>query len=187
MWLMRKNKIHLGLEDKPECRPQGTAAAVKAEHKQDLAAWLEQKDTCARSICKAVQSVPEALEIVEQYMMEKKFSCVLTLPTYATIVATCKRYDKALEQQRMNPVIGEAHTVSEKVVVLSYPKCGEKGHTATQSWLHKREQEKAKLKQAGRSKDFKKSHGESSKESYSRPLTGERSVCYMCRYITLIY
>ena len=41
---------------------------------------------------------------------------------------TCKRYDKAMEQQRANFVVGEAHTVSEKVVVFSYPKCGKKGH-----------------------------------------------------------
>ena len=46
-------------------------------------------------------------------------------PTYyAEIVATCKGYDKAMEEQQINSVIGEGHTVSENVVVCSYPKCG---------------------------------------------------------------
>ena len=35
-------------------------------------------------------------------------------PTYAEIVGTCKRYDKAMEQQRVNSGIGEAHTQSQK-------------------------------------------------------------------------
>ena len=72
MWLMRKNKNHLGLEEKPERPPPGAAAAVKAEYKHDLAAWLERKDTCVSSIYEAVQKVPEALEVVEQYILEKE-------------------------------------------------------------------------------------------------------------------
>ena len=60
MWLMRMN--HLSLDEKPERPPRGAAAAVRAEYKQDLAAWLERKDTCVSSIYEAVQSVPEALE-----------------------------------------------------------------------------------------------------------------------------
>ena len=55
-----------------------------------------------------------------------------TNPTYAEIVATCKRFDKAMEQQQINLVIGEVCTVSEKGVVCSYPKCGKKGHMAAQ-------------------------------------------------------
>ena len=67
MRLMRRNKNHLGWEERPECPPQGATAAVRAEFKQDLAAWLERKETCVSSVYEAVQSVPEALEIVEQY------------------------------------------------------------------------------------------------------------------------
>ena len=66
----------------------------------------------------------------------------------------------------MNSIIGEAHTVSEKVVVCSYPKCGKKGHTAAQCWMRKKEQEKVKLKRAGRSRDFKRSPRESSRKHH---------------------
>ena len=72
LWLMRKNRNHLGLEEKPERPPSGAAAAVKAEYKHDLAAWLERKDTCVSSLYEAVQKVPEAFEVVEQYILEKK-------------------------------------------------------------------------------------------------------------------
>ena len=72
MWPMRKNRNHLGLEEKSERPSQGAAAAVRVEYKHDLSAWLERKDTCVSSIYKAVQSLPEALEIVEQYMVEKE-------------------------------------------------------------------------------------------------------------------
>ena len=36
--------------------PQGAAAAVRAEYKQDLAAWLEGKDTCVSSIYEACRA-----------------------------------------------------------------------------------------------------------------------------------
>ena len=100
-------------------------------------------------------------------------------PTYAEIVATCKRYDKAMEQQQINSVIGEAHTVSEKVVVCSYPKCRKKD-TAAQCWIRKKEQEKAKLKRAGRSQDFKRSPRESLRKASSRTSTRGRGPCYVC-------
>ena len=45
MWLMRRNRNHLGLDVRPKRPPQGATAAVRAEFKQDLAAWLERKDT----------------------------------------------------------------------------------------------------------------------------------------------
>ena len=72
MWLMRKNRNHLGLEEKPERTPPGAAATVRAEYKHNLAAWLERKDTCVSSIYEAVQKVPEALEVVELYNLEKE-------------------------------------------------------------------------------------------------------------------
>ena len=40
MWLMKKNRNHLGFEGKPERPPQGAAAAAGVEYKHDLAAWL---------------------------------------------------------------------------------------------------------------------------------------------------
>ena len=85
-----------------------------------------------------------------------------------------------MEQQRINSVIGEAHTVSEKVVVCSYPKCKKKGHTAAQCWMRKKEQEKAKPKRAGRSRDVKKSPGESPRKAPSRAPTRGRGPCYVC-------
>ena len=85
-----------------------------------------------------------------------------------------------MEQQRINSVIREAHTVSEKVVVCSYPKCGKKGHTAAQCWMRKKEQEKAKLKRAGRSRDFKRSPRESLRKASSRTPTRGRGPCYVC-------
>ena len=38
----------------------------------ELSEWLERKDTCVSSIYESVQGVPEALEIVEQYIREKE-------------------------------------------------------------------------------------------------------------------
>ena len=38
----------------------------------ELSEWLERKDTCVSSIYESVQGVPEALEIVEQYLREKE-------------------------------------------------------------------------------------------------------------------
>ena len=272
MWLMRKNRNHLGLEEKPERPPPGAAAAVKAEYKHDLAAWLERKDTCVSSIYEAVQKVPEALEVVEQYILEKeilpgnainkevlakelldrlvlrfrgeiqdelgdlnkKFThfiiqpdekvCTgidrlngiiqkmtqhgqaptdaaklaklkealeipslnqlwLTIslkdnPSYADIVSTCKRYDKAMEQQRINLVVGEAHTVSEKVV-CSYPRCGKPGHTAAHCWKRKRHQQIEQLKRAGRSGDPQKPRKES-KNKFPKGRSERKGTCFVC-------
>ena len=47
-------------------------AAARVEYKHDLAAWLERMDSCVSSIYEAVQSIPESLEIVEQYMVKKE-------------------------------------------------------------------------------------------------------------------
>ena len=73
-----------------------------------------------------------------------------------------------MEQQRINSVIRETHTVTEKEVECSYPKCGTKGHTAAQCWMRKKEQENTKLKRAGRSREP------------SRAPTRRRGPCYMC-------
>ena len=72
MWLRRKRRNHLGLEERPARPPNNAAAAIRAEYKMDLCEWLERKDTCVSSIYESVQGVPEALEIVEQYIREKE-------------------------------------------------------------------------------------------------------------------
>ena len=54
------------------------------------------------------------------------------------------------------------------------------GPAAAQSWLRKKEQEKSELKRAGRSRDFKRSHGESSMKFQSRSSTRGRGECYVC-------
>ena len=58
------------------------------------------------------------------------------------------------------------------VVLCSYPKCEKIGHT-----VRKKEQKKAKLKRAGRSRDFKK---KSSKNFQSRLPARGRGACYVC-------
>ena len=204
----------MGLENRPERPPNNAAAAVRQEYKEELAAWLERKDTCVSAAYESVQAVPEALEIVDQYILEKeildaddpdkevlakdlvsrlvnrfrgevqdelgdlnrkfthftilpdekvctgidrlngivqkmtqhgqpppaearlaKLKEVLEIPslnqlwltislranpTYDEIVGTCKRYDKSMEQQRLN-VVGEAHLNTDigKVVCSS--------------------------------------------------------------------
>ena len=101
-------------------------------------------------------------------------------PTYAEIVTTCKRYDKAMEQQRVNFVVGEAHRVSEKAVVCSYPKCGKKGHSAAHCWIKKKGQEKAQLKRTGRSRNPKKTQREPLRKSTPQKYPRRRGPCYVC-------
>ena len=63
--------------------------------------------------------------------------------------------------------------------MCSYPKSGKKGHTTAQCWLRKKEQEKVKLKQAGRSRNFKRSPRESAKKVQLRPPARGRGACYV--------
>ena len=72
MWLMRKRLNYLGLENRPDRLPTDAAAAVRQEYKEELAAWLERKDTCVSAVYEYVQAVREALEIVDQYILEKE-------------------------------------------------------------------------------------------------------------------
>ena len=72
MWLMRKKRNHLGLEAPPVRPPNNAAAAVRAEYKKDIEEWLERKDTCMSAFYETVQHVPDALEIVDQYILEKE-------------------------------------------------------------------------------------------------------------------
>ena len=69
---------------------------------------------------------------------------------YAEIVTTCKRYAKAMEQQRASFIVGEAHTVLKKAVVCSYHKCSKKGHSVAHCWIKKQDQEMAQLKASGK-------------------------------------
>ena len=72
MWLMRKKRNHLGLEDPPARPPNNAAARVLADFKEEFNTWLERKDTCVSTIYEAVQHVPDALEISDQYILEKE-------------------------------------------------------------------------------------------------------------------
>ena len=256
MYLMKKKRNHLGLEPHGLVRPANHAtAAVKETYQKALEAWQERKDTCVSEIYNAVEDNADALEIVDQYLLEKeilpanhadketlaselltrlinrfrgeiedevgdlssKFTQFVMLPgekvstgidrlngivqkltqhgraptveaklaklkealeiptlqdlwisialmdnpTYAGVVATCKRYDKAMEKVAKNG--GEIHfTESTKKVVCSYHKCGKPGHTQAQCYLKKKDQKVAELKRAGKSKakqDSKPSSG----------------------------
>ena len=72
MWLMRKKRNHLGLEDPPARPPINAAARVQSEFKEEFTRWLERKDTCVSTIYEAVQNIPVALEITDQYILEKE-------------------------------------------------------------------------------------------------------------------
>ena len=71
MWLMQKKRNRLGLEDRPARPPNNSSAAAKTEYKTALDAWLERKDTCVSAIYEAVEGIPDALEIANQYILEK--------------------------------------------------------------------------------------------------------------------
>ena len=74
----------------------------------------------------------------------------------------------------------KAHTVSEKAVLCSYPKCGKKGHSAAHCWIKKKDQEKAQLKHAGRSRDPKKTQREPLRKSTPQKYPRRRGPCYVC-------
>ena len=98
--------------------------------------------------------------------------------TPADIVSTCKRYDTAMEQQRINLAVGEVHTVLEKVEYF-YLKCGKPCLTAAHCWKRKRYQQIEQLKRAGKCRDPQKSRKESKNKSLkSRPE--QKGVCFVC-------
>ena len=72
MWLMKKKRNHLGLEDAPAIPPHNAQARAREDYKIALSLWLERKDTCVSAIYESVQQAPEALEIVDQYILEKE-------------------------------------------------------------------------------------------------------------------
>ena len=82
-----------------------------------------------------------------------------------------------MEQQRVNFVVGEARTVSEKAVVCSYPECGKKGHSAAHCWIKKKDQEKAQL---GRCRDPKKTQREPLRKSTPQIYPRRRGPCCVC-------
>ena len=230
------------------------SAAAKTEYRIALDTWLERKDTCVSAIHEAVEGIPDALEIADQYILEKdilpqddpdkevlasellerlvlrfrgeiqdelgdlnkKFTdfvikseekvCTgidrlngivqkltqhdqppieaaklsklktalekvpslnqlwLTVSlsaymTYDEVVATCRRYDNAMDLQRSITSGEQVHynTVTNPAdrVVCSYPKCRKAGHTQADCWKKKRDQQTAQLKRAGRSKSFR--------------------------------
>ena len=68
-WLMWKKCNHLGLEYRPARPPNNTSAAAKTEYRIALDNWLERKDTCVSAIYEAVEGIPDALEIADQYIL----------------------------------------------------------------------------------------------------------------------
>ena len=69
----------------------------------------------------------EALEIPSLNQLRLSIS-LRANPTYDEIVGTCKMYDKAVEQHRLN-VVGKAYLNTDTgKVVFSYPRCGKSGH-----------------------------------------------------------
>ena len=103
-------------------------------------------------------------------------------PTYAEIVATCKRYDQSMEQQRVIQIFAR-HTQFQKgtSVLLPYHYEGQRAILLLSAGSARRSRRKLrKLKRAGRSRDFKRSHGESSKKTQSRPSNRGGDACYMC-------
>ena len=93
-------------------------------------------------------------------------------PKYAGVVATCKRYDKAIEKVAKNG--GEIHctaTTTEKVV-CTYPKCGKAVHTQAPCWMKKKDQKVAELKHVGKSK----ANQDSNQSNGSQQITMEASM-----------
>ena len=63
--------------------------------------------------------------------------------------------------------------------MCSYPKCGKKGHSAAHCWIKKKDQEKAQLKRAGRSRDPKKTQREPLRKSTLQNYPRRRGPCYV--------
>ena len=72
------------------------------------------------------------------------------------------------------------HTVSEKEVVCSYPKCGNKRHSSAHCGIKTKDQDKAQLQRAGRSSDPKKTQRELLRKLSILKSSRGRSPCYVC-------
>ena len=73
IYLMKKKRNHLGLEPHGLVRPGNNASAdIKEVYRKALEAWQERKDTCVSEIYSAVECNGDALEIADQYMLEKE-------------------------------------------------------------------------------------------------------------------
>lgn len=74
-------------------------------------------------------------------------------PTIETITKTCKRYDSAVEKEKMLVNGGEVNMANDKdeKLVCTYSKCGKAGHTQAKCWLKKKDQKIAQMKRAGKS------------------------------------
>jgi hypothetical protein len=81
---------------------------------------------------------------------------MLDNPSFETIVASCRRYDKVSAKKGVLNG-GEIHyNATTEKVICSYPKCGKTGHTQAQCFLKKRDQKAAAFKRAGKSKGKEK-------------------------------
>ena len=69
MWLMRKKRNN-PLEEKSQASQQ--SSYICEEYPNQLAIWLERKDTSISAIYESVLKVPNALELVELDMLEKE-------------------------------------------------------------------------------------------------------------------
>jgi hypothetical protein len=73
IYLMKKKRNHLGLEPHGLVRPPNNATIeIKEVYRKALEAWQERKDTCVSEIYSAVEGNTDALEIADQYMLEKE-------------------------------------------------------------------------------------------------------------------
>jgi hypothetical protein len=71
--LMKKKRNHLGLEPHGLVRPANNASAeAKEVYRNALEVWEERKDTCVSEIYSAVENYADALEIADQYLLEKE-------------------------------------------------------------------------------------------------------------------
>jgi hypothetical protein len=120
----------------------------------------------------------EALEIPELKTLW------VNIALFAEVVATCKRYDKAMEKvSKMESSKLEINfTSTTEKVVCSYPKCGKTGHTQTQCWKKRRDQKIAALKHEGRK--FSKSHlpkkEKGDRKGKQAPGNKEYTGCHCC-------
>ena len=69
---MRKKRNHTGTGDRSEQPPNVAPAQVKAEYRLAVNTWLERKNTCVSAIYETLGGVQDALEITNQYILEKE-------------------------------------------------------------------------------------------------------------------
>jgi hypothetical protein len=75
MYLMKKKRNHLGLTPHGLVTPAINASdEMKLAFERKVEEWKERKDTCISIIYECASNNGEALEIVDQYVLEKEYS-----------------------------------------------------------------------------------------------------------------